>query len=324
MNKVYNKNICAIVVTYNRSSLLLRCIDAVLAQTYKCRTLLIVDNASIDDTEAQLINKFSYTDVIQEDATTFLVKRDNVKILYVKKSKNEGGAGGFSLGLQIAHQMQKFDGFWIMDDDGYPAPHCLEYLIPHIEKYDYVMPASIDVDHRDKMSWPTVLRGGGKSIYYDQVKQSWGEVMEYIYPFNGSLMSCKLVDSVGYVDKRLFIWGDEYEHYWRCKQHRYNPITITGAKFYHPANKMNFEPILFGLIHVPYVDSKWKMICLARNYTYIYLHYGMWYKIPLKFLVYMWLFLVSRKFDWQGWRLYVLSVIDGFREDFTRHYKYLK
>ena len=165
MNKVYNKNICAIVVTYNRSSLLLRCIDAVLAQTYKCRTLLIVDNASIDDTESQLINKFSYTDVIQEDATTFLVERDNVKILYVKKSKNEGGAGGFSLGLQIAHQMQKFDGFWIMDDDGYPAPHCLEYLIPHIEKYDYVMPASIDVDHRDKMSWPTVLRGGGKSIY---------------------------------------------------------------------------------------------------------------------------------------------------------------
>ena len=316
--------ICVVVVTYNRVALLMRCIEAVLTQTYRCHALFIVDNASTDGTTDAVVRKFGYTGEILVDTATDLSIVNDTRVLYVKKSRNEGGAGGFSSGVKLAHQMNLFDGFWIMDDDGYPSSNCLEHLIPYLEKYDYVMPASIDVDNHQQMSWPTILKRGGKSLDYNKVRESWGEIMEYVYPFNGSLMSRRLVDSVGYVDKRLFIWGDEYEHYWRCKQSGYCPITITNAEFYHPANKMSYEPILCGLINVPYVDSKWKMICLARNYTYIYKHYGMWYKIPLKFLVYAWLFLVSRKLDWDGFRLYVQSVIDGFKEDFTRHYKYLK
>lgn len=317
-------SICAIIVTFNRKDLLLRCIDAVLTQSYKCKELLIVDNASTDMTSDAVKEKFDYTFELVLDTPSSLGEVNGIKITYIQKSSNEGGSGGFSLGLETAHKSKAFDAFWMMDDDGYPSKDCLKEQVQFLDRYDYIMPVSIDIEDHNKLSWPTILPTKGKTIEYEVLRQSWGEIMTYVYPFNGSLLSKKLVDNVGYVDKRLFIWGDEYDHYWRCKIKGFKPITVIKAQFYHPSNKMAFVPIFFGLIKVPFVDSKWKMVCLARNYTYIYRHYHQKYKIPLKFLTYSWLFLITRKWDIEGWRLYVDSVKDGFKERFDRHRKYMK
>lgn len=319
-----DKKICAIIVTYNRKDLLLRCLDAVCNQTFKCNRILIIDNASTDNTAEAVADKLNVAIKFDTDKRINLGSLNGIEVDYMLKSHNEGGSGGFSMGMQLAHESGSFDGYWMMDDDGYPSADCLEEQVKYLDKYDYVMPVSIDIDNHNQLSWPTVLKEKGKTLFYNELQNSWGEIMEYIYPFNGSLISNKLVDKVGYVDKRLFIWGDEYDHYWRCKEAGFNPVTIINAKFYHPANKMAFVPILCGMIKVPFVDQKWKMVCLARNYTYIYRHYKQKYKIPLKFLVYTWLFLITRKGDFDGWKLYINSVRDGFKEDFTRHLKYLK
>ena len=45
--------IAAIVVTYNRSDMLVKCIDKLLAQTVTC-DILVVDNNSIDNTKEVL------------------------------------------------------------------------------------------------------------------------------------------------------------------------------------------------------------------------------------------------------------------------------
>lgn len=316
--------ICAIIVSYNRKELLLRCIDAVLSQTYHCSELLIVDNDSSDGTSEAVCQKFGYNSFLQRDIPTFIGNSNRTKIRYILKSSNEGGSGGFATGLEISHKTGKYDAFWMMDDDGYPSQECLDQQVRYLNKYDYVMPVSIDIDDHSRLSWPTVLPGKSKTISYSQLKDKWGKIMSYVYPFNGCLLGSRLVDSVGYVDKRLFIWGDEYDHYWRCRTKGFDPITVINARFYHPSNKMTFVPIMFGLIKVPFVEAKWKMVCLARNYTYIYRHYNQKYKIPLKFLLYSWLFLVSRKGDFQGWKLYIYSVKDGFKERFDRHQKYMK
>lgn len=319
-----NYDVCAIIVTYNRKHLLLRCIDAVLEQTFPCKGLLIVDNASDDDTQGEVCKKFGFEQVLKKNIPTFIGKFGSTEIYYLLKDTNSGGSGGFSSGLESAHSCGKYDAFWMMDDDGYPSSDCLRYQTGCLDRFDYVMPVSIDIDNHSRLSWPTVLKEGGKTLGYNKLKSSWGEIIDYVYPFNGSLLSKRLVDNVGYVDKRLFIWGDEYEHYWRCKSKGFSPVTVTEACFYHPANKMAFVPIFFGKIKVPYVDSQWKMVCLARNYTYIYRHYHQRYKIPLKFLLYTWLFLVTRRGDFKGWKLYIESVIDGFRENFERYKQYLK
>lgn len=313
---------CCIIVTYNRKNLFLRCVEAVIGQTSKPIALFVVDNACTDGTKEEFTKKYNLLNP-SDDEYCFIGNIADVECYYYRSTENRGGAGGFSLGLRLAHQQNKYDAFWMMDDDGYPTENCLEKLLPYVNEHNYVMPVSIDIENREKLSWPVVLKNGGKTTDYKQLKNDWGEIMNYVYPFNGSLLSKKIVDEVGYINENLFIWGDEYEHYWRCKSKGYNPITITAAQFYHPANKMNFVPILFGLVKVPFSDSKLRMVCLARNYTYIYWNYNQKHKILLKFVAYSWLFIITRKFDLDGYKLYILSVIDGLRKNFTRHKQFL-
>ncbi len=43
-------SVTAVVVTYNRAALLAECLDAIAAQTHRPSRVVVVDNASTDDT----------------------------------------------------------------------------------------------------------------------------------------------------------------------------------------------------------------------------------------------------------------------------------
>lgn len=318
--------ISAIIVTFNRKDLVLRCIDAVLNQTHKVENLIIVDNCSTDGTVQAIFEKYGNGQFdSQKEKLLSLSVTDGVSVYIYPKSENTGGSGGFHKGMEIAFEKFATDFYWMMDDDGYPTEECLEKLISisHKKGLDYVMPVSIDIDNHENLSWATRKRNGKKTIVYRELKDSWGEILDYVTPFNGVLLTKKCVSEVGYINKDFFIWGDEYEHYWRCRSFGVSPVTDLDAVFYHPAAKLPLVPICFGLFRVPYTDSSVRMICLARNYTYIYLHYDKKIKIPIKFLMYFWLFMFTRHGDFNGFKLYCQSVKDGFKGDFTRHLRYL-
>lgn len=300
------KTISTIIVTYNRKNELFRCIDAVINQTSKTDHLIIVNNASTDGTEMDVVNKYG-------DSLTL-----------INLPTNTGGSGGFYTGLKYAHESFNTDYYWMMDDDGYPSEKCLELLLSEADNYDYLMPVSIDINDHKKLSWAVPLKNKRKTESYDEIKKNWGKIMNFVAPFNGALLSRNCVEKVGYINKDFFIWGDELEHYYRCKKNKINPVSLVAAEFYHPAAKLPKVKIFFGLINVFYVESDLRMVCLARNYTYNYIHYDKKYKILLKFLMYTWLFLITRHGDFAGWKLYCASVMDGFKGDFTRHLKYLE
>ena len=295
--------IATIIVTHNRKSEVLRCIEAVKTQSVKCDSIIVVNNASTDGTKE------------------ILTSLEGITLLNLEQ--NLGGAGGFYTGLKYAHETLKSDYYWLMDDDGYPSKNCLEMLLSKSSEYDYVMPASIDIDNHEKLSWAVRKRDKKKTESYQELKASWGQILDYVTPFNGILLSKKCVDEVGYINPQFFLWGDEYDHYYRCVQKGIKPVTYLDAVFYHPSQKLPLVKICFGLFRIPFVESKLRMVCLARNYTYIYRHYNQKYKIPIKWLMYFWLFHFTRHNDTEGWKLYKQSVKDGFREDFTRHLKYL-
>ena len=76
MNKI-----CAIVVTYNRKILLKQSLQALLDQTVTDFDILVVDNASTDNTREYI------DDLLQEE-----------RIDYVNTGANLGGSGGFNHG----------------------------------------------------------------------------------------------------------------------------------------------------------------------------------------------------------------------------------
>lgn len=318
------KKTTAIIVTYNRKELLARCLRAVLQQTQTPDAVIVVDNASTDGTFAYLVAEGLMRGDQPETDTLAEVGEDGKRLLYYRMATNRGGAGGFHKGLELAHKMGEFDAFWMMDDDGYPSPACLETQLRYLDEFDYVMPVSINIEAHSKLSWATKRQKGGKTESYAELRDDWGEIMPFVFPFNGSLLSKKIVDEVGYINPDLFIWGDDYEHYYRCLKAGFTPVTVLDAIFYHPANRAPVVPVMCGLFKVPFVESKLRFTCLVRNWAFINKNNGRWLSAAKIFAAYTWLFLVTRGFDLEGYRHYLACTRDGFRGDFSRHLQYLK
>lgn len=317
-------SICAVIVTFNRKEWLSRCIEAVKRQSLKVDDIYIIDNASTDGTPeflniSRIIGEASINHEVLTD-----VSLDDHKIHYYRLSSNQGGAGGFYTGLKLAHEAKKFDAYWLMDDDGYPSDDCLERQLPYLNKYDYVMPVSIDIDNHSNLSWATRKKNGDKTTIYNELFEDWGEVMPFIFPFNGSLMSKNLVNKVGYINSKLFIWGDDYEHYFRCLKAGFAPVTVLDALFYHPINKAPTVPIVFGKIQVPYVESDLRLVCLIRNWAFINKRNKRYFHLLRSFGAYTWLFLFTKNMNWEKYKLFLNSFKDGLVENFERHKQFLK
>lgn len=317
-------NICAVVVTYNRKTLLSRCLQAIYDQSYPLSSVIIVDNASSDSTHEYLCKENLISSQSIHECELIDVSCGGQRIFYYRLATNEGGAGGFFTGLKLAHEMGIFDAYWLMDDDGYPSNDCLNRQIPFLKEYNYVMPLSIDINNFNQLSWATRMKDGSKTIYVAELRKDWGEIMPFIFPFNGSLMSKKLVESVGYINPKLFIWGDDYEHYYRCLKKNFKPITVLDAEFYHPVNKAPTLPIMWGMFQVPYVDSELRFVCLIRNWAYINKTNKRYFSLLKSFMAYSWLFLFTQKGNFSKYKLFLESYMDGLANRFDRHKKYLK
>jgi GT2 family glycosyltransferase len=101
--------VIAVVVTYNRRELLLEAMAAVHAQTRAPDAVIVVDNASADETAAA-------------------VRTHYPSVQLAELTRNTGGAGGFAYGMALA-LAGAADLVWLMDDDTVPEPDALRAML---------------------------------------------------------------------------------------------------------------------------------------------------------------------------------------------------
>ena len=101
--------VAAVVVTYNRRDLLLESLAAVHGQTRPPDAVIVVDNASADDTAAA-------------------VRKNYPAVQLAELARNTGGAGGFAYGMALA-LAGGADLIWLLDDDTVPEPGALAALL---------------------------------------------------------------------------------------------------------------------------------------------------------------------------------------------------
>ena len=115
--------VAAVVVTYNRRQLLMESLAALQAQTRPADTVIVVDNASTDESAAAVRERFP--DVTLE-----------------RLARNTGGAGGFAFGMALALAGDA-DLIWLMDDDTVPEPGALAALLDARDRHPGGPPALI-------------------------------------------------------------------------------------------------------------------------------------------------------------------------------------
>src|SRR6266567_8861271 len=109
--------VVAVVLTYRRTDLLERCVNAVRSQTRPPDLVLIVDNDHL--------------------AKGVLTADDRLEI--VETGENLGPAGGYELGFGEA--LERGAGkVWTVDDDVEPEPGCLERLLAASAGADVLIP----------------------------------------------------------------------------------------------------------------------------------------------------------------------------------------
>jgi glycosyltransferase involved in cell wall biosynthesis len=108
--------VSVIIPTYNRAALVPLAIDSVLQQTFSDRELIVVDDASTDDTAERLQDSYGET------------------IRYIKKTSNAGPSATRNTGMQMAHG--RYIAF--LDDDDEWLPEKLALQVPLMQQHPAV------------------------------------------------------------------------------------------------------------------------------------------------------------------------------------------
>lgn len=200
-------NVFAVVVTYNRKDLLTECLEALLNQDSEdLEKIIVVDNCSMDGTGGlfEKNNKF-----------------DNDRIYYHKTEKNLGGAGGFHVGMKLAHEMHA-DWIWIMDDDTIPTQTALSELVIAANKVDEpisFLASAVYGPNKEPINVPLIDSKKSETGYLDWYMHLEDSMVAVESATFVSLMfNDDAVTKYGLPLIDYFIWGDDYEYTLRLTQ----------------------------------------------------------------------------------------------------------
>lgn len=244
------EQVCAVVVTYNRMALLQECLRALQAQSRPVDKIVVVNNAGTDATLQMLEEHFPGVEVLT-------------------LPKNVGGAGGFHAGIEWAYKHeQAYRWIWLMDDDGRPAPDCLERLLA-CERPDSVL-VPLQQDSRGRFYGVSVWRGRHIDVTSNVAAKRTAVSGPFLFAFVGPLISRTIVEQIGLPNKDFFIWFDDFEY---CLRINAMPgadiVAVPDAIFFHDFGENAHEVRFLGRRSIRSYQPAWKLYYGARNPLYI-------------------------------------------------------
>ena len=185
----------AVIVTYNRKTLLKECIEAVRSQTVAC-DILVIDNASTDGTGALI-------EELQRE------EHPSSRLRYHNTGANLGGAGGFCVGMKQAYELG-YRYIWLMDDDCIVTPTALEELLKVGSQHDSFgfLASRIIYDDGALCEINMPRAGMFRKRYYPDLKSYRCDLA----CFTSVLFPRSVVTELGLPIRDFFIWSDDWEY----------------------------------------------------------------------------------------------------------------
>ena len=237
--------VVAVVVAYNRADLLAQSLDGLAAQTRPLDAVVVIDNASTDDSGAVARSHGIGADVIG-------------------LARNTGGAGGFAAGIAHALTAHDADLVWLMDDDTVPTPTALAGLLDAREAYSGpVVALGSRVVWHDGQDHPmnTPRRRPGASREAFAKAQAAGAIPVRSISFVSQLIDAEAVRRHGLPVADYFIWNDDFEYSAR--------LLRDGVGLFVPASVVEHRTKVLGSTDV---DPGPRFYNEVRNKLWLLLH----------------------------------------------------
>ncbi|MGP9746827.1 glycosyltransferase [Brachybacterium sp. AOP29-B2-41] len=195
--------VVAVVVTYNRETLLQECLDALAAQERRPDAVIIIDNASTD-----------------ASGTVADLHPLNADVVHLRR--NVGGAGGFAAGIARALVRHEADWVWVMDDDTVPRPGALHELLRSLEaspvRLSVLSSRAVWTDGRDHPMNTQRSRLGASAQEKRDAARAGGRPIRTA-SYVSALLNGQDVRRLGLPYADYFIWSDDFEHTGRLLRH---------------------------------------------------------------------------------------------------------
>jgi GT2 family glycosyltransferase len=214
--------VCILTTTWNQVEKTIDCLSSVYALNYPNTSVLLVDNGSHDDTIGIVSNQFS-----------------QVKVIALPE--NLGFAKGYNVGLHAACN-ENYPYIFLINNDTILDPDCLNYLLEEIMSAPDIgmVTAKIYYAEDPKRIWSV----GGKFNRHtlevvdkgdNQIDQGqWQNAIDIDFaPLCGVLIKKTLLDSVGFLDNRFFVYYEDADFCWRVRTANFRIRLKPEAHIWH-------------------------------------------------------------------------------------------
>jgi rhamnosyltransferase len=251
-------SVASLTVAYNGAAMLSRHIEALLRQRQPIAEIIVVDNASTDETRSLIETRYP-------------------QITLLRMSDNLGTGGALAAGLSYAALEKKHDWIWMFDQDSVPADNSLELMLEESRRLGnarsavgFLAPLPVDENMeisctpwlwRNRFVKPSATELSNPTLFTDMVITS------------GSMVTRDVVEHIGLPRSDFFIDFVDYEYCLRARSHGYKIAVVTRAKLLHEVGKSHKLRLLRS--------HRWSEHCAFREYYYTRnLAYSVWWLYP--------------------------------------------
>lgn len=241
--------VITVILNTNRRDDTIACLRSLRQSDYKNHSVIVLDNASTDDSVAAIQDCFPDVQIIQ-------------------LAQNRGYAGNNNVGITAAME-QGADWVFVLNEDTTLAPDCLSQLVDAAQQDPRIGVVGPMVYHYDDPR--TIQSAGGQLDHHwasRHIAQNEPDRGHFDRPRNvdwisgcAILVRRQVVEEVGALDERFFYYWEETEWCLRARRAGWRVVHVPTAKLWHKGVQQDYRP---GP-SVTYYNTRNRFLMMAKH-----------------------------------------------------------